>query len=302
MPLFTVFTPAYNRAHTLHRVWESLKAQTERDFEWLVVDDGSTDNTAELVAQYQREADFPVRYLQEPHRGAWAVHNVSLRESKGELWTKLDSDDGCVPTALERLKHHWLAIPADQRERYSGVTGLCEDQDGALVGNRFPLDPLDCSAAELEYLHKVRGEKWGCLRLDVVRRFPYPEDLSGHHIPESYVWCQISQEHITRHVNEVLRIYWTDTPSLMRGKPNPKVNAQGHRLWCRVVLDLEHAWFFTAPLRLLRAAVNYTRFSFHARADVWQQFSDLHTTGGRCLWLAGLLPGTALWLRDEWRR
>lgn len=68
MPLFTVFTPAYNRAHTLHRVWESLKAQTERDFEWLVVDDGSTDNTAELIAQYQREADFPVRYLQEPHQ------------------------------------------------------------------------------------------------------------------------------------------------------------------------------------------------------------------------------------------
>ena len=88
----------------------------------------------------------------------------------------------------------------------------------------------------------------------------------------------------------------------MRGKPNPKVNAQGHRLWCRVVLDLEHAWFFTSPLRLLRAAVNYTRFSLHAGADIWQQFRDLQTTGGRCLWFAGLLPGIALWLRDEWRR
>ena len=96
MPLFTVFTPAYNRAHTLHRVWESLKAQTLRDFEWLVVDDGSTDGTQALVEQYQREADFPVRYFLEPHRGAWAVHNVSMRESKGDLWIKLDSDDGCL--------------------------------------------------------------------------------------------------------------------------------------------------------------------------------------------------------------
>ena len=221
MPLFTVFTPTFNRAHTLHRVFESLQAQTCSDFEWLVIDDGSTDDTPALMARYQSEARFSIRYLREPHRGAHHVHNLALREARGQLSIKLDSDDGCVPEALARLKHHWENIPAARRESFSGVTGLCRDQNGHLVGSRFPSDPLDCSAAELEYRHKVRGEKWGFLRVDVLRQFPYPEDVPGNFIPESYIWCQVSKRFVTRHINEELRIYWTDAPSLPSSSKAP---------------------------------------------------------------------------------
>lgn len=298
MPLFTVYTPTFNRAHTLHRVFESLQAQTCRDFEWLVIDDGSTDDTAALLARYQAEAGFPVRYLQEPHRGAHHAHNLSLRESRGELWLKLDSDDGCLPDALERLKHHWENIPAAERAAFSGVTGLCRDQNGVLVGNRFPCDPLDCSAAELEYRHKVHGEHWGCLRLDVVRRFPYPEAVPGNFIPESYIWCQISQQYKTRHINEELRIYWMDAPSLVHGRSNPRTNAAGHRLMFQMVLNLESGWFFTAPLRLLRAAMQYSRFAFLSSVGVMRQFGDVQSLGGRLLWLLTLPGGWGMWLRD----
>jgi glycosyltransferase involved in cell wall biosynthesis len=298
MPLFTVYTPTFNRAHTLHRVFESLQAQTCRDFEWLVIDDGSTDGTAELMQRYQSEAAFPVRYLQEPHRGAHHAHNLSLRESHGELWLKLDSDDGCLPDALERLKHHWENLSAAQRDSFSGVTGLCRDQNGRLVGSRFPSDPLDCSAAELEYRHKVRGEKWGFLRLDVLRQFPYPEDVPGNFIPESYIWCQVSRRYQTRHINEELRIYWMDAPSLVHGRSSPRTNAAGHRLMFKMVLDLESGWFFTAPLRLLRAAVQYSRFAWLSGVGLTTQFMDLRSAGGRLLWLMALPGGWGLWLRD----
>lgn len=298
MPLFTVYTPTFNRAHTLHRVFESLQAQTCKDFEWLVVDDGSTDGTAELMARYQEEATFPVRYLQEPHRGAHHAHNLSLREAHGELWVKLDSDDGCVPQTMERLKHHWESIPSDLRDQFSGVTGLCLDQNGTLVGSRFPFDPLDCSAAELEYVHKVRGEKWGCLRLDVLRRFPYPEGIPGNFIPESFIWCQVSKVFKTRHVNEALRIYWMDAPSLVHGRSNPRTNAAGHRLMFKTVLDLESGWFFSAPLRLLRAAVQYSRFAWLSGSGLVRQFFELNSVGGRLLWLLALPGGWWLWLRD----
>lgn len=298
MPLFTVYTPTYNRAHTLHRVFESLQAQTLQDFEWLVIDDGSTDGTAELMARYVREASFPVRYLARPHRGAHHAHNISLAESQGTFWLKLDSDDACVPEALERLRHHWDAIPAQERVHFSGVTGLCQDQAGHPVGLRFPQDPLDCTAAELEYRHKVRGEKWGFLRLDVVRRFPYPEDVSGNFIPESYIWCQVSQKYKTRHINEPLRIYWMDAPSLVHGARNPRTNAAGHRLMFKTVLDLESGWFFTAPLRLMRAAAQYGRFAFLTGMSVARQPQELSSSGGRALWLAALPVAAALWARD----
>lgn len=299
MPLFTVFTPTFNRAHTLHRVFESLQAQTCRDFEWLVIDDGSTDGTPALMERYQTEAAFPVRYLREPHRGAHHAHNLSLLEAGGSFWLKLDSDDGCMPNALERLKHHWESIPVGRRDTFSGVTGLCRDQNGALVGSRFPADPLDCSAAELEYRHKVFGEHWGFLRLDVVRQFPYPLDVPGNFIPESYIWCQVSRHYLTRHVNEMLRIYWMDAPSLVHGRSDPRTNAAGHRLMFKMVLDLESRWFFAAPLRLLRAAAQYGRFAWLSGCGIAAQFSDLRSNGGRLLWLAMLPLGALLCSRDR---
>lgn len=298
MPLFTVYTPTFNRAHTLHRVFDSLQAQTCRDFEWLVIDDGSTDDTPALMARYQNEAAFPLRYLPQPHRGAHHAHNLALREARGQVMIKLDSDDACVPEALARLQHHWESIPASRRDTFSGVTALCRDQNGHLVGTPFPADPLDCSAAELEYRHDVRGEKWGFLRLDVLRQFAFPEDVPGNFIPESYIWCQVSRQYKTRHINEELRIYWTDAPSLVHGPSNPRTNAAGHRLMFQMVLDLESRWFFTAPLRLLRAAVQYSRFAFLSGVGVISQFRALHSLGGRLLWLAALPAGVILWRRD----
>jgi glycosyltransferase involved in cell wall biosynthesis len=301
-PLFTVYTPTYNRAHTLHRCYESLKAQTFRDFEWLIVDDGSTDGTAALVAGWQAEGLVPIRYEARPHLGAHYAHNHSLQVARGMLWIKLDSDDGCVPEALARFWHHWNTIPEDKRDGFSGVTSLCRDHHGQRVGTPFPSDPLDCTAAALEYQYKVRGEKWGFLRADILKAMPYPESVPGNFIPESYLWCQVSSRYLTRHINEELRIYWTDAPSLVHGRPDPAKNAVGHRLMFQMVLNMEAGWFFTAPARLLRAAVQYARFSFLSGVGLLCQGRELKSGMARLLWLAGLPLAVALWLRDRLRR
>ena len=84
--LFTVFTASYNRAHTLHRVYDSLCAQTLRDFEWIVIDDGSSDNTADLIANWAEAADFPIRYFKQEHCGKHIAHNLAVREGEGFLF------------------------------------------------------------------------------------------------------------------------------------------------------------------------------------------------------------------------
>lgn len=300
-PLFTVFTPTFNRAHTLARVYESLKAQTLRDFEWLVIDDGSTDDTADLMARWTAEAGFPIRYLPRPHRGAHFVHNESVKEARGTFWIKLDSDDGCVPEALETLKAAWETIPEKDRDGFSGVTGLCRDQNGKRVGMAFPRDPLDCTSVELEYRHKVRGEKWGFLRTEVVRRFAFPEDIGGNFVPESYIWSQVSRRHKTRHINEELRIYWMDEPSLVHGPSNPATNADGHRLMFQAVLENEAGWFWRAPIRLFRAGVQYARFSFLSGRGVATQWAGVRSWGGRLLWLKALPLGALMAWRDRRR-
>lgn len=299
---FTVFTPTFNRKHTLHRAYLSLDAQTCRDFEWLIVDDGSTDGTEELVKQWQREGRVPIRYIRQPHGGAHRAHQTCLEEARGELVIKLDSDDGCASASLERLKHYWLAIPDQDRPRFAGVTALCLDERGHLVGDTFPASPLDCTAAELEYVHKVTGEKWGCVRTDVLRKFPFPENVPGNFIPESYIWVQISRHYLTRHVNEVLRVYWTDAPSLVHGKPDPKRNAVGHRLMFQMVLNHEATYFTRAPSRLLRAAAQYTRFASHSGMGLRSQWQNLTSTPARLLWLTALPLATTLLLRDRLRQ
>lgn len=298
---FTVFTPTYNRKHTLHRAYHSLASQSCRDFEWLIVDDGSEDGTEELVKHWQREGQVPIRYIRQAHGGAHRAHQTCLAEARGELVIKLDSDDGCSSGALERLKHHWLAIPDAGRARYAGVTALCLDERGHLVGDTFPASPLDCTAAELEYVHKVRGEKWGCVRADVLRQFPFPEDVPGNFIPESYIWVQISRHYLTRHVNEVLRVYWMDAPSLVHGTPDPKRNAVGHRLMFQMVLNHETAYFRRAPARLLRAAAQFARFSWLSGRGIHRQWNDLQGALPRLLWLAALPVAAALRVRDNLR-
>ncbi|MCX6856258.1 MAG: glycosyltransferase family A protein [Verrucomicrobia bacterium] len=300
-PIFTVFTPTYNRAHTLHRCYESLKAQTFRDFEWLIVDDGSTDGTADLVAAWQAEGLVPMRYEPLPHGGAHRVHNHCLQSACGQLYIKLDSDDACEPQALERYWFHWNAIPEAERAGFSGVTALCHDQNGQLVGTLFPSDPLDCTAAELEYVHKVTGEKWGFLRLDVLKQFPFPE-ADGNFVPESYVWSQVSTRYKTRHINEQLRVWWMDAPSLVHGPSDPAKNADGHRLMYQMVLNLEARYVTAAPIKLYKVAGLYSRFSHHCGVGLLAQALGVHGILPRLLWLLAAPIGTLLYWRDRLRK
>ncbi|GAB2897055.1 glycosyltransferase family 2 protein [Uliginosibacterium flavum] len=265
-PLFTVFTPTYNRASVLHRVYDSLCAQICRDFEWLIVDDGSTDNTRELLERWQAEADFLVRYVWQANGHKKAAFNRGVVEAQGELFLPLDSDDACPADALGIFRKHWLSIPAGRHEEFSGVSALCVDEAGQLVGQRFPQDVMESSPQEMAYRHRVGGEKWGFIRTDVLRQFPFPQDLPGH-VPEGVAWGAIGARYKTLFVNEVVRVYFHSRDSIMvTGVQDARRNAAGQACWARQVLSQELGWFRFAPLWFVRMAVNWARFSLHDRA------------------------------------
>lgn len=294
---FTVFTPTYNRADTLHRVLESLAQQTYRSFEWLIVDDGSTDQTEALVRCWEAEAPFPVRYLWQENQGKHVAFNRAVREARGELFLTLDSDDACVPQALERLRHHWDAIPPEERSQFSAVTALCVDQEGRLVGDRFPRDIVDSDSLEIAYRYGVSGEKWGFHRTEVLREFSFPEELKGVYVPEVLAWTRIARRYRTRFVNETLRIYYRDRPSMVTGQ-RPGKNAAGRRLAHLCALNEQTDYLRYAPLRFLRAAGQYARLSFHAGIGIQEQASELAGPAARLLWSLMVVPGLLLYLRD----
>jgi glycosyltransferase involved in cell wall biosynthesis len=253
--LFTVFTPTYNRAHTLHRVYESLCAQTLRDFEWIIIDDGSTDSTAELVADWVKSADFPIRYFQQEHSGKHIAHNRAMREAQGKFFLPLDSDDACAPGALERMAYHWSTIPDSERALYCGIDGLCSDQNGEIIGDRFPSEPFDTTLRERRYVYRMRGEKWGSTLTDIVRRFPFPEVPGSQFTPEGLVWLDMAKTYKNRCVNEVFRIYYVgdtytgETLSKRRSFEDAPGRLQ-YYLW---LLNNDLGYFFNSPAPFLKA-------------------------------------------------
>lgn len=303
-PVFTVFTPTRNRAHTLHRVYDSLRAQTFRDFEWLLIDNESSDGTEELVAGWTAEADFAVRYIRQVNRGLTPSWNREIAEAHGELLVTLASDDTCYPHALERLWELWQEIPADRRASFASLATLCVDEHGTLIGDPFPASPLDTSTIELRLRHHVRGEKWGCQRVDVLRQFPFPV-IDGYlgYIPEGIVWNAVGRRYKERCVNEVLRQFWLDAPVSLARPRFAGDNALGGTLKAEDLLVNDIAYLRSAPGEFLRAGVRYSRFSFHLGRGLGTQARRLPTGRARALWVGTLPLGFARWLLDlrRWR-
>ena len=297
---FTVFTPTYNRAGTLGRVYESLQRQTFKDFEWVIVDDGSDDETADLVERWRQTCSFPLRYVWQPNQGKHVAFNRGVELADGELFLTHDSDDESVPTALERLKYHWDQIPEAARPAFASVTGLCIDQDGRLVGDRFPRNVLDATPSELTYRHKVRGEKWGFTRTDVLKEFPFPVDGQITFMPESLIWQEIETRYRTRYVNEVFRIYW-----VRRGANATDMasgldvgHARGLALWHLSTLNKHLEWFRFDPGSFALSAVQYTRFASLDHQDPLTQVRRLRSPGARFLWWLTLPFGAVAYARD----
>lgn len=301
---FTVFTATYNRVDTLHRVYDSLRQQTFRDFEWLIVDDGSSDKTEELVRQWQGQANFLVRYYRQANQGKAVAANYAVQKAKGLLFLPLDADDACVPTALERFHFHWRSIPEILQPTFSAVTALCVDENGKLIGTRFPRDIMDSNSAEIRYRYHVRGEKWGFQRTDIMRAHLFPTDTAYRAIPESIIWNAIARKYQTRFVNEILRIYY------QRHYKNSKQRNQfiasaavgdpyGHAVWHRSALNDNLKWFRYSPLEFARNAAHFVRFSLNSGVSFSEQYSELTNWLAKALWLITLPFGLLVHWRDR---
>lgn len=202
---FTVFTPTYNRAHTLPRLYESLSHQTLTDFEWVVVDDGSTDDTAALLQEFaSRSHRFPIRVLTTPNGGKHRAINAGVSVAHGDLFFIVDSDDHLPENALAVLNAVERSIPPHKRAEFAGVCGLKGYPDGRPIGTTFPGDALDITTLERGD-HGISGDKAEVVYTDVMRAYPFPEFPGERFLPEAVVWDRIAYDTLKlRYFNEIV--------------------------------------------------------------------------------------------------
>ena len=191
--MITVFTPTYNRVHLLKRLYESLSGQTVYDFEWLVVDDESTDNTNIFLEKVSSSnIPFPVRYYVQKHGGKHRAINLALKHARGRYFFIVDSDDWLPENAIELLKS-WLqeiqGIP-----ELCGVAGQKALADGKPVGNSFEgKDYVDASSLERKKLH-IEGDKAEVFDTEVLRDHPFPEFDGEFFVTEAVCWNAIAAD------------------------------------------------------------------------------------------------------------
>lgn len=297
--LFTIFIPTYNRGYVLPRTLASIEAQSLRDFEVLVVDDGSSDGTGELVQAWARRVPFPVRYHYQPNSGKHVAHNTMLGLAGGRFVVLLDSDDVLLPTALERFRHHWDEIPAGERERFAGVEGLMRYLDGrGICGDPFPAEVLNANHIDVRIRHRVGGEKRNAIRTDVLRRFPYPVFPGERHIRPSILWDYLAEAgYRFRFFNEAVQLYERQADSLsLNVFPRRMANPRGLSFCMKEELRLHGPHLgLRAKLRL---GARYVRYALHAGIGYARQYREI---GPKGIWLASIVPGTFDWAVDRTR-
>jgi glycosyltransferase involved in cell wall biosynthesis len=302
-PYFTVFTATFNRADTLPRTFRSIGEQAERDFEWIIVDDGSTDGTDRLVAEWIEGATFPISYTWQPNRGKHTALNAGARLARGELFVGIDSDDELTPDALALIRREWEAIPESVRTRYCGLAALCIGQHGGIVGSEFPQSPLDCTDFDRRYRYKVAGEKLFVGRTAALREAPYPEPVGCKNVTPGFIFIDLDKKYLIRHVNIVCRRYWENwggERQITHSRDIARM-APGHALWHAKILNDQIGLFGVAPLHFFLSAVRFSRFSFFKGDGMVKQMRMLRPALARMLWLAGLPLGALLWMRDRIR-
>ncbi|HLT52933.1 MAG TPA: glycosyltransferase family 2 protein [Flavobacteriaceae bacterium] len=210
---FTVFTPVYNRADTIHRVFESLNKQTFKDFELLIINDGSKDNSHTVILELIKTANFKVNYVdneKNQHKLACIVQGVSL--AKGEFFLPFDSDDACTEDALEVFYNTYQNLSDEDKTQTCSITCMCKDQYGDLVGKKFESSPFFSSTFNNLLMGKYNEEKWGFTKTEVLKNVNInPLLYSRGYIPEGIVWTLFSKEGFkTCYINDVLRIYYME--------------------------------------------------------------------------------------------
>lgn len=275
--MITILTPTYNRGHLLGKLYQSLLKQDFEDFEWVIVDDGSSDSTTDIVERFILDKKIIISYIKQSNGGKHRALNRGVIGSKGELILIVDSDDSLPKDSLSVINRYYLEIK--DNPLIGGVCGLMAHHDGTIIGERNALSPMDISSIEMRYKYAFTGDVCEVFKAEVLREFPFPEIENEKFCPEALVWNRIAQKYKLHFFDHV--IYYRDyldgglTSKIVRIRMNSPIAS----MMCYAELNQ-----LDIPFKeKLKAAINYWRFrlcyngcnSFPKLEGVWDVVAPL---------------------------
>ena len=307
-PTYSILTPTFNRMHTIHRVYESLQRQTVNNFEWIIVDDGSTDKTKNLLISWQNESKFPIiwcRYTN--NRGRNAAVNCGMQFISGKYNFVLDSDDMLLDDAIETI-NHWIEKTGFERlETSYALFFRCVDQYGSIVGE-FPQKILNLFSGNCLKLSKKDGrwrfglgiEVLAVLKTRMSKEFKFPELTDREHCPEAITWNRFCDIYDSIFINQPVRKYYRfEGDCLSDGASSGTKWPRGNYLWALSVLNEDIEYFHENRKSYFNHARKITRLGLHIGRPLDQQYKDLKNRTARLLWMLVIWRGLLGYFRDR---
>lgn len=248
--MITVFTPTYNRVETLKRVYQSLLRQTCKDFEWVVVDDGSLDSTEAYLREIADEGLIAMRHYTQRNSGKMQAYNLGLQQSRGDYFFCLDSDDYLTDDAISKINS---TIKRIHTSKVFGVIGLKRYINGALVGSTFPKKLEYTTLQNLYNKHRFRGDAFLVYKTSIASKHPFPKIEGEKFIPEAYIYDQLDQLGELIIMDEAVYVCeYLDDGYSKNFKNILQNNPKGFMLYNSQRMQLA-----TTAIAALKAAINY---------------------------------------------
>ena len=267
--MITVFTPTYNRSYIIKKLYLSLLCQTYKDFEWLIVDDGSTDDTQDLLLSIMSEKKIQIRYFKQENGGKHRAINRGVQEANGELFFIVDSDDYLAENALERVHHHWSNVKDDAI--FAGVCGIRVYPDGQKVGSKSNFVILDCCSLDFKFKYKIKGDAAEVFKTDILKMYRFPDIPGENFCAESLIWNRIARKFKIRYFQEPIYICEYLPDGLSCSFLKNRVQSPRYATLLYKELSMADIPFFLKA----KSLINYWRFAFHLQRPFTTKISEV---------------------------
>ncbi|MGB3343719.1 MAG: glycosyltransferase family 2 protein [Aequorivita sp.] len=286
----TIFTPSYNRAHLLPKLFESILAQNAKNFEWIIVDDGSIDNTEEVVEGFRRIADFSIIYFRKKNEGKHLAINKGVELAKGKLFFIVDSDDYLVNSASELIQKYYLQI--QNENSLGGISFRRGYSVTKPIGTTRKFNDFIADIFTFRYYENIKGDMAEVYKTEVIREFPFPKIEGEKYCPESLIWNRIGLKYKllwTSHIIyicEYLKDGLTDRIVKIRTE-SPQYASLYYSEFCSMRTPL---------VQKIKGGINFWRFAFN---DETRSLKEKQRQLPNKLFIFLIPLGYALYLNDK---
>lgn len=287
MKTLTIFTPTYNRANLIGQLYESLINQKNKDFVWLIVDDGSKDNTEEIIEYYKKENKIEIDYIKQTNGGKHRAFNKAIELCNTEAFICVDSDDYLVEDAVEKIIEKFKTIRFN--EDISGIAGLCIDKSNNILGGKYPIDGLISDTMEIRDKYGLPGEP-EIYKSKIIKKYRFEEFENEKFITEAILFDKLTSEKKVKYFNDVLMVKEYLEGGLTDNQLKIRIDGiNGTKAYYKQRKRLS-----LSKKAKIKATINYCRFCIHDKS-----IKDIITCEYRILTILTLPISIGMYVKDR---